>query len=145
MKGLRYAFVVAVVTSFPWAACALAQCPPQWLPSGGGLAGVNAEVWTVAAWDPDGGGPEPEWLVAGGYFNRAGDVEAKRVAAWDGQQWRRLANGLALASYGGELVAAGVILQRGRIAGRQHRGLERAIVACAGRRHERRGGGTVRL
>ncbi len=74
-----------------------------------GQATVNAMV----SWDPDGPGPEGEWLVIGGNFDRAGSVAANDIAAFDGQAWRSLGSGTgsgevnALTVWNGRLVAAG--------------------------------------
>lgn len=50
-------------------------------------------------------------LVAGGWFDTAGEASANSVAAWDGSTWQPLGNGLrgsvsALAVYNGQLVGA---------------------------------------
>jgi len=56
--------------------------------------GMNAEVLCLATWDPDGDGPLPVELVAGGSFQMAGATAANRIARWDGATWRRLSNGM---------------------------------------------------
>ncbi|MFO1076789.1 MAG: hypothetical protein U1E73_03585 [Planctomycetota bacterium] len=67
-------------------------------------------------WDPDGSGPQPSWLVVGGYFLTGGDQPTVvPLLAHDGVQWRGL--GFAAASttdevdalvvYNGDLIAAG--------------------------------------
>src|SRR5262245_41144341 len=61
---------------------ALAQCGTQWLP-GPALAGTNGGLGATIEWDPDGAGPLPPLLVAGGTFTAAGDVAANNVAAYD--------------------------------------------------------------
>ncbi len=110
-KGLMRRFrgcgmVLALVTS-----SAGAQCPSGWMP-GHGLPGVDGEVRAAVEWDPDGPGPQPAILVAGGYFELAGDVPAENVAAWDGSAWHSLGSEMngaiaALAVYNGDLIAGG--------------------------------------
>ncbi len=56
--------------------------------------GMNAEVLSLATWDPDGDGPMPKELVAGGNFVMAGATSAVRIARWDGTLWRRMSNGM---------------------------------------------------
>jgi len=104
-------FVFAVSFCMP-AAPALAQtCEPRWLP-GEGLPGVGGTVYAATVWDPDGAGPQPEWLVVGGDFIVAGDVLANNIAAWNGSAWQPLGDGTdgtvrALTVYNGELFAGG--------------------------------------
>lgn len=69
-------------------------------------------VYATVGWDPDGPGPEPEWLVIAGEFTTVRGVAAPGVAAWDGSRWRSFAssvNGIvrALAVHQGRLIAAG--------------------------------------
>ena len=61
----------------------------NWLP-GGDFAVLNGEVHALTTWDPDGSGPQAEWLIAGGTFTQAGSVPAQRVAAWAGASWHAL-------------------------------------------------------
>jgi hypothetical protein len=44
----------------------------------------------MAAWDPDGAGPLPPLLVAGGAFSHIGRAHAEGIAAWDGSAWHPL-------------------------------------------------------
>ena len=89
------------------------DCPKQWLYGPDqGVPGVDGEVKAATAWDPDGGGPEPELLVVGGEFSVAGTIAANNIAAWDGSSWQTLGSGMnervhALAVYNGELIAGG--------------------------------------
>jgi hypothetical protein len=51
-------------------------------------------------------------LIAGGYFYKAGGVDANRIAQWDGNSWEALGSGMnagvyALTAYKGELIAGG--------------------------------------
>ncbi len=97
------------------AAPAGATCP-TWLagPFDDGSApnGANQTVRTVVNWDPDGAGPQPEWLVAGGVFTSIGGVAANHIAMRDPAtgQWQPLGSGIptsvnALAVFNGALVA----------------------------------------
>lgn len=74
--------------------------------------GADADVRAVVSWDPDGAGPLPRLLVAGGDFLSIGGVPASRVAAWDGARWQAVGGGLGatvhdLAVHDGELYAVG--------------------------------------
>lgn len=62
------------------------ECVPEWLP-GKGFAGVDNSVFALLPWDPDGGGPLPETLIAAGWFEFAGAIKADGIAAWDGRSW----------------------------------------------------------
>ncbi len=64
-------------------------------------------VYTVYPYDPDGAGPAPAKLIAGGDFTAAGDVSALHVAQWDGATWSALGTGLGGGPYGN--VVAGLI------------------------------------
>jgi len=64
---------------------------PLWRPLG---TGVNGTVYALATWDPDGEGPQPPLLVAGGSFTHAGGGAASRIACWDGSNWQALGAGL---------------------------------------------------
>ncbi len=50
-----------------------------WTPLGTGL---NNDVFALASFDVDGGGPEPAAVFAGGAFTAAGSGSANRVARW---------------------------------------------------------------
>jgi hypothetical protein len=82
-----------------------------WLP-GDGFPGICGPVYATTVWDPDGIGPSPELLIAGGSFKIAGNVFASNIAAWDGISWQPLGNGMndivsALTVYNGQLIASG--------------------------------------
>lgn len=62
-----------------------------WEPLSNGVAGP---VSSLAAFDPDGAGPAPEELVAGGFFESAGSVSAARIARWNGLAWQALGGGV---------------------------------------------------
>ncbi len=105
----------AVVVAGVAATVLAAPVKYDWRP-GQGVPGVDGTVEACITWDPDGAGPLPEWLVVGGQFRVAGDVVANNIAAWDGQRWHALGEGLgegnygwvsSLAVYNGQLVAGG--------------------------------------
>lgn len=97
-----------------------AQCP-GWLPTNDeGLPGPNGTVNASVAWDPDGDGPEPEWLVVGGTFDYVGLERANNIAAWDGDEWRTFSGGtngsvLTLAVHDGQLFAGGAFTAAGGV------------------------------
>jgi trimeric autotransporter adhesin len=62
-----------------------------WSEVGGG---VGLAVRALAVFDPDGAGPAPAALYAGGHFTSAGGAPAKHIARWDGQAWSALGSGL---------------------------------------------------
>jgi hypothetical protein len=62
-----------------------------WQPLG---TGMNDDIRTVLEWDPDGSGPFPPQLIAGGDFTTAGGVAAARIARWDGANWQPLLSGM---------------------------------------------------
>lgn len=65
------------------------SCAPQWLKGTGepGVTGSNG-VSVMAPFDPDGAGPAPPILVAGGHPGSIGGVVYDFAAAWNGQSWR---------------------------------------------------------
>ena len=80
-----------------------------WRPLGDG---VNGRVYALTNFDPDGPGPAPEYLIAGGNISMAGGVPVLGIAAWDGQQWSALNGNLGNAArrfaiYNDQLVAGG--------------------------------------
>ncbi len=90
-------------------------CNPEWLPADG-FPGLNGWPYALKLWDPDGPGPEPAVLVAGGAFSIAGNVPAMNIAAWNGSEWSPLGPGLggiggfgvkALIVFNSELIAGG--------------------------------------
>jgi hypothetical protein len=75
-------------------------------------------VLALGTYDPDGAGPQPSWLVVTGTFANSPVPESRGIVAWDGNTWRGLGTGVngsvyALATYNGELVAAGFFTQAG--------------------------------
>jgi hypothetical protein len=80
-----------------------------WQPLGAGLNGI---VNALAVFDPDGPGPLPDLLIAGGSFSAAGAQPASNIAVWDGSQWSPLGMGTsstvrALTTWNNQLVVAG--------------------------------------
>jgi len=65
-------------------------CEPSWIPTFGGLPGVDGEVLCSAVFD-DGSGPA---LYVGGSFSVVAGVPANHIARWDGASWSPLAGGL---------------------------------------------------
>lgn len=55
-----------------------------------GIPGVDLAVRAMVKWDPDGNGPEPEWLVVAGTFLQIGPKRFDGIAAYDGTHWRPL-------------------------------------------------------
>lgn len=75
----------------------------NWHAMGNGLellgqpgAPVAAIVWAITQYDPDGDGPLPSRLFAGGAFNTADGQPVDGLAQWDGVSW----SGLGLGSPG---------------------------------------------
>src|SRR5262245_19413792 len=98
--------LVLIVAALP--GIAAAPCAPQWLPGGPRLC-PSGNVAASTTWDPDGAGPLPTVLVAGGRFDAATTLGAS-AATWDGAQWTVL-DGLAgrvtaMANVNGDLFAA---------------------------------------
>lgn len=59
--------------------------------------GVGGAVSALAVFDHDADPSTPGRLIAGGSFRRAGAVEARYIAEWDGTVWRALGEGLSSA------------------------------------------------
>lgn len=100
------------------------QCA-LWLtgPAREAVQGTQGAVTCAVAWDPDGGGPLPTYTVVGGAFAAIGGVQARNIAAWDGERWHALGSGIdgvvrALTVHqndlyvGGQFTAAGPIQTR---------------------------------
>ncbi len=66
----------------------------DWLPFGTGTGGSFPDVRALTTWDPDGSGPQPAQLVAGGFFTTAGGVTVNRIARWDGSAWQPFGTGM---------------------------------------------------
>jgi hypothetical protein len=87
---------------------------PHWMIKEGSPGLQFGDVWDVVEWDPDGAGPEPSVVVAGGDFQKAGTVPAYRVAVFDRatMSWAAMGSGFdnrvrALHVHQGVLFAGG--------------------------------------
>jgi len=89
------------------------ECQTRWLDgvptsdvyyTGGHAPGVRA----FTMWDPDGDGPEPARLVAGGAFDTIGGIGSPQVAAWvpGDRNFTALGNGFTGFNQFGPLVSA---------------------------------------
>jgi hypothetical protein len=67
--------------------------------------GLNSGVYALAVYDPDGDGPLPARLIAGGIFTRSGATVVGHVAQWDGGAWTTLGGGVS-SNPAGETVRA---------------------------------------
>ncbi|HEX6943543.1 MAG TPA: hypothetical protein VF128_11490 [Gemmatimonadaceae bacterium] len=87
---------------------ASAQCTPQWQ-AGDPLPHVRGSVYSTVTWDPDGAGPLPLQLVAGGSF-AAGTMASTHIATFNGSQWAPLGTlpgtVYRLCNWNGQLVAS---------------------------------------
>lgn len=115
--SLRVKLMSLVIAGLPLAASNAQTCTFDWKP-GDGYPGIIGDVYDVINWDPDGAGPQPEWLVAGGLFSIAGDAKANSVAIWDGSIWHALGDGVlgivyALGVYENDLIVGGDIYMAG--------------------------------
>ncbi len=110
--------VAALVAASPAHA---SGCEPAWDP-GFGVPGANTGIVFDFAAHDDGGGACRQ-LYASGSYTAIGGVPANRVARWDGATWHPLGSGLsnnecyAIASYGGDLYAAGYFDSAGGVPG----------------------------
>ncbi|MCA8975208.1 MAG: hypothetical protein KDC98_10825 [Planctomycetes bacterium] len=99
-----------------------AQCATTWQ-VGDPVPGINLPVSTSIPWDPDGAGPRPTMLVAGGGFSAAGDQLVNGIAVYDPTNgtWGTLGEGFtndsavyALAVLAnGDLIAGGYLVASG--------------------------------
>ena len=87
------AFIVALCLAGHVTPAQAQPCGGQWLP-GDGASDMNGTVRATTMWDPDGAGPQPAVLVAGGDFTTAGGVSASRIARWNGTAWSPLGTGM---------------------------------------------------
>ncbi|MFM9995498.1 MAG: hypothetical protein ACKVU4_06805 [Phycisphaerales bacterium] len=62
-----------------------------WVPLG---IGMDGHVVTMAGFDDDGFGPNPEALYVGGFFRHAGGVDVQYIARWDGANWSSVLGGV---------------------------------------------------
>lgn len=98
-----------------------AQCSTQWLP-GEGFEGIPGNVASLTAWDPDGPGPAPMRLAAGGVFAFAGATVAANVAWCDPAtgDWQPLGDGLSGHSPSGYGVTSLAVLPNGDLVAGGH-------------------------
>jgi trimeric autotransporter adhesin len=105
--------------------------PDTWMPGplSNWFEGVDGgSVRASIAWDPDGAGPQQEWLIVGGGFTSIEGVAATSIAGRDPatQRWQALGTGAAsgqvicFAVYNGELYAGGGFSGMGGVAGTQY-------------------------
>jgi hypothetical protein len=66
----------------------------QWVALGEGFPGTYTEVQSLTTLDPDGAGPHPALLLAGGTFRRSDGAPANGLGAWDGSQWMDFGGGV---------------------------------------------------
>lgn len=83
---------LSVVIASGAAGSCVAQCIPQWSAYPGPR--LDHVVWSVCAWDPDGDGPLPSEVVAGGNFEHAGTKPLRFVGRFDGTAWRPMGLGV---------------------------------------------------
>jgi len=57
-------------------------------------SGFDGPVHALARFDPDGTGPLPESLIAGGAFRKAGSTTVNGIARWSGSAWVALTTGI---------------------------------------------------
>ncbi len=121
---LRHPVVLALITSMPAAGPVHAGECQDWHkgPMHEFPSGTQGVVFCSTTWDPDGDGPLPSMLFAGGQFSSIGGVTANNIAAWDGASWRPLIEGAingidaevhALRVHDGALIVAGSFSRAG--------------------------------
>lgn len=108
--------MIGFMISLAVATLAAAQvCTPAFSPPTPeqGPVGAGGTVRALTLWDPDGAGPEQEWLIVGGE-GLIPEFSPVDIAAWDGRNWRALnatfSPGVvirALTTYGGRLFVGG--------------------------------------
>jgi hypothetical protein len=81
---LAFAFVLAP-------SAGAQSCGPGWLVDRDAPA-LSANVYALAEWDPDGSGPLPPILVAGGDFYSSAGMQ--HLAAWNGASWVAMDTGI---------------------------------------------------
>ncbi|MFZ4574862.1 MAG: GC-type dockerin domain-anchored protein [Phycisphaerales bacterium] len=105
-----------------------AQCARGWEAIGelpGVLPRSGSDVVEAAAWDPDGDGPLPEYIVAN--WATAGNLPLGVIGAWDGTRWVELGRGSRALSLGEFRAVRGgplYMLQCGAVARLDHPGAE---------------------
>ncbi len=97
------------------------SCEATWLPGEPG-ASISGSVLAMINFDPDGAGPRPSLLIAGGTALVIPGYEPQKLIAFDGQYWRPLETGaatgsiIALTVFNNQLVVAGDFSTVGGIA-----------------------------
>src|SRR5688572_3600838 len=105
--------LIAVTAAAP----SQAQCRSDYIP-GQGFRGVSLAVTEFLNWDPDADGPAAPVIVAGGGWGFVGNLATIGVAAWDGESWSAIGDGLdssvsALTLYEGDVIAGGYAVAPG--------------------------------
>jgi hypothetical protein len=93
-RPARTALIIAGLSALHAStAGAVAQCEPFWQ----GYAGphLDAPIFALTTWDPDGAGPLADVVVAGGNFHNAGATDLNFVGMWDGNEWRAMGTGVS--------------------------------------------------
>src|SRR5438128_948873 len=89
--------VIALMSSVLFSVVLVSQargpCPFDWRPADT-LPGLDGSGSALATWDPDGAGPQPPVLVAGGTFTVASNVLANNIAVWNGTSWSAPGTGM---------------------------------------------------
>jgi trimeric autotransporter adhesin len=118
MRPVNVPRFLACAVAIVAAVRAASQCPtPAWSAE---AAITGPGVLATTRWDPDGAGPTPASLVAGGQFTSIGGTSASNVALFDGATWQPLGAGtdgavFALANHNGELIVAGNFMSAGGV------------------------------
>lgn len=90
--------LLAAALQFAAIASGFAQLPLlSWSPTIG-VPGVDGGVNAIVEWDPDGNGPLPPRIVAGGSFVTIGGIPASNIAQWNGTVWAPVGMGFPGAS-----------------------------------------------
>jgi len=115
----RIALLVLILAAFSPRPAFGQACSRAWEPGPEGVRWsvpaahtTPTNILAAVVWDPDQAGPLLPRLVLGGEFDRAGDVAASNIVAWDGSYWYPIGLGLnnkvrSLTVHNGALVAGG--------------------------------------
>jgi hypothetical protein len=119
----RATFLVTLAT-MATAQLSHAQCS-GWITAGYGFPGFTGRVTVLSWWDPDGPGPQPQTIVAGGSMTASGATTLSNIAKWDhaaasgAGAWQDIAGGTdgeitCLAPMpAGDLIAGGIFSNAG--------------------------------
>lgn len=124
LLNCRFFAVFALIGCLAFTQISRGDCTPGWKPNTD-LAGLSGSVYSLVTWDPDGPGPKPEVLLAGGSFFAAGGRAAPGIAMFDGATWHPLGTGIQgttfvvddLVVYRGEVIACGEFPSAGNVPG----------------------------